>query len=79
VLDIWVEQPRRPYPSFVRTHISLARLRALGGETSSAVKKPLVDDAINEISALLAVAHKRRALEYQLQDSSQAVSPRSSP
>ena len=61
MLDIWVEQPRRPCPSFVCAHITLVRLRALGGEDMQRGEEPKVDDAIKEIAALLAAAYKRRA------------------
>ena len=45
----------------VHTHISLARLRALGGEHMQRGEEPKVDDAIQEIAALLTAAYKRRA------------------
>ena len=45
----------------VRTHITLARRRALGGEHMQRGEEPKVDDAINEIAALLAAAYQRRA------------------
>jgi hypothetical protein len=45
----------------VRTHISLARLRALGGDHMECGEEPKVDDAIKEIAALLAAAYVRRA------------------
>jgi len=40
----------------VPTHISFARLPALGGEHMQIGEEPTVDDAISEIAALLAVA-----------------------
>jgi hypothetical protein len=45
----------------VRTHISLARRRALGGEHMQRGEEPTLDDAISEIAALLAEAYKRHA------------------
>jgi hypothetical protein len=52
----WVEQPRWPYPSFVHTHFTLVRLRALGGKHMQSGEESKVDDAIKEIAALLAAA-----------------------
>ena len=45
----------------VCAHITLARMRALGGEHMQRSEEPKVDDAINEIAALLAAAYQRRA------------------
>ena len=47
-----VEQPRRPYPSFVRAHITLARLRALGGKNMQRGEEPKVEDAIKKIATV---------------------------
>ena len=44
-----------------RAHITLVRLRALGGEHMQRGEEPKVDDAIKEIAALLAAAYRRRA------------------
>jgi hypothetical protein len=52
----WVEQPRRPYPSFVHTHFTLVRLRALGGKHMQSGEESKVDDAIKKIAALLSAA-----------------------
>jgi hypothetical protein len=57
----WVGQPRRPYPSFARTRITLVRLRALGVEHMQPGEEPKVGDAIEEITELLAAAYQRRA------------------
>src|ERR1039458_9513440 len=53
--------PRPSSPSFVRAHITLVRMRALGGEHMQLGEEPKVDDAIEEIAALLAAAYERRA------------------
>jgi hypothetical protein len=45
----------------VRTHIFLARVRALGGDHVEYGEDLKVDDAIKEIAALLAAAYMRRA------------------
>jgi hypothetical protein len=55
-----VEQPRRRYSSFIRTHIFFARLRALGGEHMQCGEEPRVDDASKKIAVLLAAAYKQR-------------------
>jgi hypothetical protein len=61
VLDIGSSNHGGHTPSFVCTHISLARLRALGGEHMQRGEEPKVDEAIKEIAALLAAAYQRRA------------------
>jgi hypothetical protein len=52
---------QRPHSSFVRAHITLVRLHALGGEHMQPGEEPKVDDAIKGIGALLAAAYERRA------------------
>lgn len=58
----------------VRTHISLARLGALGGEHMQRGEEPKLDDAIKEIAALLASAYQRRARIRLVRTPSESVS-----
>ena len=66
MLDIGSSNHGGHIPPLSGTHISLARLRALGGEHMQRGEEGQVDDAIKEIAALLAAAYHAARQNFRL-------------